>query len=175
MGQRGPKPKKPALKILAGNPGHRPIPPASGHRVRRGAPVRPVELTGEAAAEWDRLVPDLDAAGLLAVTDRGILAAYCLAVTDMLAARDAINREGRIVSEVIQNSRGDVLGKRLREHPACRMLERASGRVDKYAAALGITAAARSRLEGDAPADVAAGNKVVGIRDRIQAARNNGG
>ena len=175
MGARGPKPKSPALKLLAGNPGKRPVEAKRGRRVKRGIPPRPVELTGEAGAEWDRLAVELDDAGMLAVTDRGILAAYCLAVADMLAARDAINREGRILKVAQQTSKGEVIGHKFAEHPACRMLERASGRVDKFAAALGLSAAARSRLEGDAPVvETAADNKVIGIRDRIQAARNGG-
>ena len=173
MGARGPKPKPAALKLLAGNPGKRPVQPhAKTGRVRKGAPARPPELTGEAAAEWERLAPELDSAGLLAVTDRGVLAAYCLAVADLLAARDAINREGRIIKTPVQTSRGDVIGHKYQEHPAVRMLERASSRIDKLAAALGLSPAARSRLGGDAaPAEPAAANKVVGIRERIQAAR----
>ncbi len=172
MGQRGPKPKHPALKILAGNPGRRPV--ASGsrqRRVRRGIPARPPELTGESGAEWDRIAGALDAAGLLAEVDRGILAAYCLAVADLLAARDAINREGRWLKVPIQNSKGDKLGERTVEHPAVRMMDRASARIQKLAADLGLSAASRSRLEGDAPADAPDGNRVVAIRERIQQAR----
>jgi len=177
MGARGPKPKKPALKILAGNPGHRPITADRGpsKRVARGVPTRPAELDGEAAAEWDRIAGELDASGSLATVDGGILTAYCLAWADLLSARDSINREGRIVSEVVQNSRGEVLGKRLKEHPACKMLDRASARVHKLGDALGLNAAARSRMEGgDSAAPTATANKVVGIRERIQAARNGG-
>ncbi|HEY1190440.1 MAG TPA: phage terminase small subunit P27 family [Gemmata sp.] len=176
MGARGPKPKNPALKLLAGNPGKRPVQGgAKTGRIRKGAPARPPELTGEAAAEWDRLAPELDAAGLLAVTDRGILAAYCLAVADMLAARDAINREGRIITTPVQTSRGEVIGHKHQEHPAARMLERASSRIDKLAAALGLSPAARSRLEGETVQNApAAENKVVAIRERIQAARAGG-
>ncbi len=44
--------------------------------------------------------------------------------------------------------------------------------ADLHRAALGLTPAARSRLEGDAPAlpPVPEGNKVVAIRERFQAA-----
>lgn len=170
MGARGPKPKNPALKLL---PGARE--PQKDRRIRKGAPVRPAELTGEAAAEWDRLVPDLDAAGLLAVADRGILTAYCLAWADMLAARVEISRVGRWVMVAQQTSRGESLGVKPVEHPACKLLADASRRVEKFGAALGLTPAARSRLEGDqGAAPAAVENKVVAIRDRIQAARNGG-
>lgn len=140
--------------------------------MRKGLPARPPELTGEAADEWERLAPELDAAGLLAVTDRGILAAYCLAVADLLAARDAINREGRFVREPVQTSKGDTLGERVREHPAVKLLDRASARVQRLGAELGLTPASRARLEGPAPIDAPAGNRVLEIRERIREARS---
>ncbi len=167
MGQRGPKPKPAALKFVAGKK------PAGRARMRRGAPTRPPELTGGAAAEWDRLIAELDEVGTLATCDRGILAAYCLAVADMLAARHEINTAGRFVRVPIQNSRGESLGSKVSEHPACKMLDRASGRVQKLAAELGLSPAARDRLEGESLA-AAPANKVTEIRDRIQAARNGG-
>jgi P27 family predicted phage terminase small subunit len=167
VGQRGPKPKPAALKIV---PGGRP----AGRRVRRGIPDRPPELTGEAAREWDRIVPELDGAGLLAVADRGILAAYCCAVADMLAARDAINRNGRFLTQPVQTSRGERLGTRTVEHPAVKLLDRASSRVKVLGEALGLTPASRARLQGEEPAEAPAGGKLAEIRARIQAARNGG-
>ncbi|AMV23434.1 Phage terminase, small subunit [Gemmata sp. SH-PL17] len=175
MGARGPKPKNPALKLLAGNPGKRPVQRSRSGRIRKGAPVRPPELTGEAAAEWDWQVAALTEAGTLAVTDRGILAAYCLAVADLLAARDAINRHGRWVEQPVQNSKGAVLGSRFVEHPAVKLQADASRRIEKLGSALGLNPSARSRLEGDAAqVESAPDNKVAAIRDRIQAARNGG-
>lgn len=173
MGQRGPKPKPAALKFVAGNPGKRPVQTGRA-RMRRAVPDRPPELTGEAAAEWDRRVPDLGAVGTLAAVDRGILAAYCLAVADMLAARDAINCDGRFIRVPIQNSRGESLGSKLSEHPACKMLDRASARVQKLGAELGLTPAARDRVEGAGPSEAPKANAVVALRDRIQAARSGG-
>lgn len=178
MGQRGPKAKPAALKLLAGNPGKRPVAannPGRG-RVRRGAPDRPPELTGEAAREWDQVAPELEAAGLLAVTDRGILAAYCLAVADMLAARNAINEHGRFVQVPIQSAKGVRLGTRTLEHPAVKLLDRATTRVQRLAADLGLSPAGRCRMEGDAPAGATpAGNKVLAIRERIEQARSGPG
>lgn len=177
VGQRGPRAKPAALKFLAGNPGKRPV-RVDGEkrgRVRRGRPERPPELTGEAAREWDRVAADLDAAGTLAVADRGILAAYCLAVADLLAARDAINREGRWAKVPVQTSKGDKIGERIQEHPAVRLLDRASARIQRLADALGLTPQSRSRTEGDAgPAGPSPTNKVQAIREKIEAARNGG-
>lgn len=174
MGRRGPKAKPAALKFLAGNPGKRPVASGRKQRLTLGIPPCPPELTGEAAATWGDVSRELHAAGLLAVVDRGILAAYCLAVADLLAARDAINREGRWVKVPIQNSKGDKLGERIVEHPAVKMIDRASARIQKLGDSLGLTPASRARLEGDAPAAAPEGNKVLGIRERIQRARSGG-
>lgn len=176
MGARGPKPKRPALKILAGNPGCRPVAAGRGQRLKRGVPPRPPELTGEAGAEWDRLAGGLAASGVLAEMDRGILAAYCLAVADLLAARAAVLEHGRWVEQPIQSSKGMTLGKKWVEHPAVKLQADASRRIEKLGAALGLTPAARSRMEGDAaPSSGAAeGNRVVAIRERIQQARAGG-
>jgi P27 family predicted phage terminase small subunit len=167
MGQRGPKPKPKGstLKLT----GQR---KAAG--VPKGVPARPSEVTGEAAREWDRIAADLDAAGVLALVDRGILTAYCLAVADMLAARDAINREGRFLTEPVQTATGAIVGRKTKAHPAVKMLADASGRVQRLAESLGLTPAARQRM-GDAGAPAApAENKVLAIRDRIQAHRSGG-
>jgi P27 family predicted phage terminase small subunit len=152
VGQRGPHPKpKLAGRVAPGRA-----------RLRKGVPDRPAELTGEAAREWGRVAAELDAAGLIAHTDRGVLAAYCLAYADMLAARDAINRDGRFLSEPVQTSTGKLLGSRTREHPAVKLLERASGRLLKLSAELGLTPASRQRIEGDGGGPAAAGNRVLG-------------
>jgi P27 family predicted phage terminase small subunit len=44
-----------------------------------GAPEPPEVLAGEALAEWNRVVPVLDADGLLSKIDRAILVTYCSA------------------------------------------------------------------------------------------------
>ena len=173
MGQRGPLPKNRALKLLGGNPGRRPLGEAvpSRGRVKRGRPDRPPELTDEAGREWDRVAADLDAAGALATADRGTLAAYCLAVADMLSARDTINAEGRFVKEVVQSASGKIVGERTREHAAVKVLDRSSHRVVKFAAALGLTPASRARLEPGGESVSPTANKVMDLRARIEAAR----
>lgn len=177
MGARGPKPTNPALKILAGNPGKRPVVLASGSTqpapLPMGAPARPPELTGVAADEWNRLAALLDGAGLIAQTDTGILAAYCLAFSDMLACRAAVAECGRFASQPIQNATGAVIGTRYVEHPAVGRLAESSRRVATLAEALGITAAARARREGEAThaAPAAESNRIVDIRERIRANR----
>lgn len=45
--------------------------------VPQEAPEKPDWLSAQAASEWDRVVPLLNAAGFLAVTDGDVLATYC--------------------------------------------------------------------------------------------------
>lgn len=178
VGKRGPKPKRADLKALAGNPGKRPLIPADGSRrrarLRRGRPDRPRELDGEAGREWDRVCADLDESGNLAVADRGILAAYCLAVADMLAARAEISRAGRWIQQPMQSAKGELIGEKTIEHPAVKLLDRASTRVGKLAEQLGLSPASRHRQEDAESPQPAAGNKVVELRERIAANRERG-
>jgi P27 family predicted phage terminase small subunit len=143
--------------------------------VQPGRPDRPPELTAEAAAEWDRIVPELDAAGVLSKVDRAALAAYCFAWGELVGATAILEEEGRIVREPMQNSRGEVIGEKVKNHPANRLMSDASARVKAYIVEFGLTPAARQRL-GDPTAEAAdgPGNKVLAIWDRIRAHRNGG-
>ena len=71
----GRKPKPTALKLVTGNPGKRPL---NDHEPQPEAaiPEVPAHLSGEAKAEWDRIVIRLHPLGLLTDLDRAALAAY---------------------------------------------------------------------------------------------------
>ena len=65
-----------ALKIIAGNPGKRPL-PASEPAFPAGTLAAPDWIAGEAVVLWDRLAPALDMNGLLTQASRESLAVYC--------------------------------------------------------------------------------------------------
>lgn len=173
MGQRGPRAKHPALKLLAGIPGKRPagIPGKAQGRAKRGKPKKPDGLAGEAAAEWDRIVPELHRAGWLSVVDRAGLTAYCLAWDQMVWADGVLKVEGCIVEVPIQSARGDVIGHDHRPHPAVKIQADASRRVLAFISEFGLTPASRGRLEGPAPEAAPKGNQVDALRERISQAR----
>jgi P27 family predicted phage terminase small subunit len=77
MGQRGPKPMPPALKLVAGNPGRRPIDLDAGINPRVEIPKCPSHLSDEAKAEWKRLAPQLEELGLISGLDLATFAMYC--------------------------------------------------------------------------------------------------
>jgi P27 family predicted phage terminase small subunit len=72
--------------------------PDLGHliaEVRR--PAKPQSITGEAAAEWRRIVPDLERMGLLTTVDRGVLIRYCTAWADWVDVDRQLRETGRLI------------------------------------------------------------------------------
>ncbi len=75
---RGRKPKPTALKLVNGNPGHRPLntrEPKPAHSI----PTCPAHLSPTAKAEWKRLAREMHRLGIISQLDRAALAAYCQA------------------------------------------------------------------------------------------------
>ncbi len=70
MGERGPLPNPRAVRRN---------PRRSTGRVTVAHPSKPRSLTGEAAAEWSRVVPELERSGILSTVDRALLVRYCTA------------------------------------------------------------------------------------------------
>jgi len=81
MGTRGPVGYSANVHRLRGTTPHalRGGVSASPVKLRPKAPEPPAWLDKEALAEWARVVPELDAQGLISIVDRGILASYCTA------------------------------------------------------------------------------------------------
>lgn len=73
----GPPPKPTALKLLAGNPGHRELPSNEPQPVQELFPEPPDWLDEEAARCWNLLVPDLVPLGLCTRIDKIALGRYC--------------------------------------------------------------------------------------------------
>jgi P27 family predicted phage terminase small subunit len=152
MGKRGPAPKPTKLKILAGNPGRRPI---NTHEPQptRGIPSQPSWLSAEARAEWKRITPELDRLGVLTLVDRSALTAYCMAHAELYEASRLLNREGRIITvEVFARDSGIKVGTRKTVHPAVKLQREAFRLVKQFLGEFGLTPASRSNLKAP-PAD----------------------
>lgn len=137
MGRRGPKPKPTKLKVLAGERSDRinhrePDPP-------RGRPEKPEDLTGLAGEEWDRIIPVLEAMGILTIADGPAVAMYCVAYERWRRARDAYADKLHF-STTGGGSRPD----------ACvGIAERAEQRMLNLLSRFGMTPADRSRVQVD--------------------------
>ena len=96
MSHRGRRPKPTKLKILAGNPGKRPLNQREP-KPRISLPQCPKELTDTAKREWRRIVKDLATLGILSRIDRAALAVYCAAWGRWIEAEEKLRQHGVIV------------------------------------------------------------------------------
>lgn len=96
MGKRGPRPQPTKLKLLRGNPGRRPVNENEPNPAAvKGCPAPPEWLLPEAAAEWNRLAPELQSLGLLTVLDLNTLARFCQCWAHYRAADQSVIEQGR--------------------------------------------------------------------------------
>ena len=94
MARTGPKPQPPALKLLRGNPGGRPVPKTV--KAEAVVPRCPSWLTPLARKEWRRATRELAKVGLMTRLDMALLASYCEAVAQVIACTEYIEAQGGI-------------------------------------------------------------------------------
>ncbi|KKL89644.1 hypothetical protein LCGC14_1912690, partial [marine sediment metagenome] len=109
--------------------------PTKGKVIPVVAPEMPDDMEGEAADEWERVVPEIEAMGLLATLDRGALIRYCRGWADWCDLDQKLRETGLLTKGanggVVRNPlwmmRSDIentlreLGKQLGLTPAARL------------------------------------------------------
>lgn len=137
----GRKPKPTALKLLTGNPGKRalnrdePTPDTP-----LGAP--PAHLSAPALAEWDRIAAGLVGSRIATDLDAGIVAAYCQAYGRWSDAEEALAQVSNGAKGlVIKTKSGNLI-----QNPLVGIANKAMADMARYAAELGLTPSARSRV-----------------------------
>lgn len=146
MPPRGPKTKPTKLKLLTGTArSHRLNPHEPQPDVAR--PDAPEHLTAAAREEWDRIVVELLALGILTHLDRGALAAYCQAYGRWSAAETALARmaERDAVTDglIVKTKSGNLI-----QNPLVGAANKAMADMVRYAAEFGLTPSARTRVAG---------------------------
>ena len=97
MAKRGRKPTPTALKLVKGNPGHRPLPEDEPQiEAPPELPEPPEHLNAMAAREWIRTGSVLHAAGLLTDLDLNALASDCVAYARWRDAEKQIEQFGML-------------------------------------------------------------------------------
>jgi P27 family predicted phage terminase small subunit len=142
VGRRGPVPNSKRKRKLAGNPGRRIAksgPPALA--LPPGVPDCPEWLDALARAEWQRIVPALEAAGKLTLGDRAVLTCYCKSWSDYVIAHEILTKEGRTFTTA---EKGYIC-----PHPAVAQAAQAAQRLYQLARELGFTPLARLRMGED--------------------------
>jgi P27 family predicted phage terminase small subunit len=141
MGKRGPKPKPTAAKRLAGNPGKRPLNDAEPQY--DGAPKMPDHLPAEAKAEWKRRVPEMARQGVVTDHDAAVLCAYCEAWARYVKASKNVQQYGEVIVSPKTNTPY--------ASPYLHIQTAAEKQMVAYAAELGLTPSARSRVTATGP------------------------
>ena len=111
---------------------------STGKTIPVAAPEMPDDMDGEAAAEWERIVPDIEAMGLLATLDRGVLIRYCRGWATWLDLDEKIRATSLLV-QGIGTSAGLV------RNPLWMMRQDVENTLGALEKQLGLTPAARLR------------------------------
>lgn len=139
---KGRKPKPTKLKVLQGNPGHRPI-NKNEPEFEAASLEPPAELMEAEAApalrEWTRIAPILGDIGLFTEADRTALLAYCLTYQTWIASEKKLLKEGVLR----QDRRGDVM-----VSPHLAVSTRCLAQMKFFLTEFGFTPSSRVRLNG---------------------------
>jgi P27 family predicted phage terminase small subunit len=148
------RPKPTALKRLEGNPGKRPLNDSEPSYAVE-APEKPVivMLYPEASAEWDRVVPELVASGVMTRVDLAALTCYCLAWAHVAQAEVEIHAHGILVPVMVEDADGAYIdsGNR-KKNAAVTVLNESMRNVRAFASEYGITPASRTKVKVEKPA-----------------------
>jgi P27 family predicted phage terminase small subunit len=159
MGTRGRTPKSDEVKKLQGNPGKRgPKNSAKGNENGTEDALKPSAiipkgmipklemprgLGNKAKAEWQRVVPALEAAGVINGLDLQALQDYCLCVQRLAECEADVSKRGVL----IDGDRGPV------KNPALQLAREYRANVRQWCEAFGLTPSSRGRMNIKPPDD----------------------
>ena len=140
----GRKPKPTALKLVTGNPGHRPL---NKHEAKPtlSEPTPPEFLSTDAKVEWGRVVGTLYTVGLMTELDRAVLAAYCQAYGRWAQAERALSRmadkDEFNKALMVKTHNGTAI-----QNPLVGTANKAKADMVKYALEFGMSPSSRSKV-----------------------------
>jgi P27 family predicted phage terminase small subunit len=108
----------------------------AGPAFKRVPPAAPDWLSDEAAAEWERVIPELSRLDLVKEQDRAALAAYCEAWATFVEATRVVQEEGL----VIEARQGKLA------HPCVAIARNAGREMRSWAAHFGLTPSTEQAL-----------------------------
>jgi P27 family predicted phage terminase small subunit len=140
VGNRGGRPPIPThLKILRGNPGHRPIPDDEPQPEQK-KPRCPSYIKGERRREWHRITRELLEMGVLALPDRVAIEKYTFWFMTWLKVSEEIERDGVTKIYKLEKTGYPMLD------PRISLANTASDKIDRFLTEFGCTAASRTRI-----------------------------
>lgn len=163
---RGRKPKPTHLKLVAGNPGRRPLNDQEPTPART-RPSAPAHVSDKARETWGYVTAILDRMGILTEADAIGVEMLCEAYADKLAARAALalpvvvkrkdKESGADVEYTIAEGGARTYlgfgkdGVMIRQRPEVAMIADADRRIRGWLAEFGMTASARTRVKASEP------------------------
>ena len=148
---RGRRPKATRLKVLAGNPGKRPL-NGEEPQPKRSIPRCPDHLDADAKKEWKRLTKELDEVGLLSDMDRAALAAYCVVYARWVRAERKVASLGAVLETADGN---------LYQNPHLAVANQALDQMHRLGPLFGLDPSSRSRMHVQLPKKPSAFDKFL--------------
>jgi|SRR5579859_1071165 len=160
----GRRPLPTAIKVLTGNPGHRPL-NEDEPKPAIEMPEMPKSLSRAARREWHYITWALLKIGLLSGMDGKALAAYCEAYAEWEQASRDVRKYGQLIEEPVVDKLGhavmlETMGGtesapllvmkplvRLKENPAVRTRNNAAKTMKAFLTEFGLTPASRAKLK----------------------------
>ena len=154
----GPRPVPTHLRVLRGNPDHRPIRNEPQPLIPDDCPEPPEFLSAYAKDEWWRVGGELHRLGLLTIIDIAPLAAYCVAYGRWRTAEETLVKiaANDPVMHGLMIKRDTTVG----VNPLIHVARKSAADMVRYASEFGLTPAARARIAagvGDHPQSKFAG------------------
>jgi len=138
---RGRKPKPTHLKLLAGNPGRRPL-NTREPKPKPGLPPCPPNVKGEARAAWRRISRMLREVGVGTQLDREAMVLLVEAWQTWVTATTTLRQSGLL----IKSPSGYLL-----QNPLLAIANKAHEQLVRLLAEFGMTPASRTRIQSWAP------------------------
>lgn len=134
----GRRPKPTALKLIQGNPGHRPINKDEPKpKIPQRAMKAPPHLSEGARREWKRIAPELHRLGLLTLMDKAALEAYCVCYDRWRQAEAKVKERG----DILRTENGNII-----HNPYLSVANRARDDLKKFIVEFGMTPSSRTNI-----------------------------
>lgn len=143
----GPSAEPTKLKILKGNPGHRPL-NRFEPQPSTGIPDAPGWLTPYAREVWDQDAPILLAMRVMSKADWVVFALYCTAVSQVRAAEEGMHEVATLTGSAAMGMLEPMAtGDGHRRSPLYTMSLESGKAALRYAVELGMTPSARTKIQ----------------------------
>jgi len=139
------RPKPTALKILEGNPGKRPLPQNEPKPLIKKQSC-PALLDPIGAAEWKRIVPELERLDLFTIVDRSAITGYCVAYSKWVKAETVLKKDGLVYKITKTDRNGTPVSDYWMARPEVFIAHQMACLVLKYCIEFGMTPSSRVRL-----------------------------